>query len=153
MKPEYERVFTVTDYYDGPRKGVANFLGKPHLYECIFDEAKGNYSDLFRLTPIDAETFQLAMEDWSIWQRWELAFNTGKVDVSTHPALPHEASRHAELERILNKTLVTDPEKASTKIGRFEPLGEQKLPKGALRALQVRWTEPKAESSLEGLLR
>jgi hypothetical protein len=31
LKPEYEHVFTVTDYYDGPRKGIANFLGKPHL--------------------------------------------------------------------------------------------------------------------------
>jgi hypothetical protein len=61
------------------------------LYECIFAEAEDNYSDLFRLTPLDVEIFQLAMEDWSIWQRWELAFNTGKADISTHPALPHEA--------------------------------------------------------------
>src|SRR5258708_729369 len=151
LKPDYERVFTVTDYYDGPRKGIANFLGKPHLYECIFDEAKDNYSDVFRLTPTDAETFQLAMEDWSIWQRWELAFNTGKADLSTHPALPHEASRHAELERILVRALVTNPEKAFTKRGRFEPRGEQRLPTGVLRAIQVKWTEPQAASTGKGL--
>jgi hypothetical protein len=142
LKPEYERVFTVTEYYDGPRKGIANFVGRPHLYECIFDEAKGDYSDLFRLTPIDTETFQLAMEDWSIWQRWELAFKTGKADISTHPALPHEAMRHAELERILDKSLVTDPQKAFTKVGRFEPVGGQ-----------VEWTEPQAKSPAKGLVR
>jgi hypothetical protein len=78
LKPEYERVFTVTEYYDGPRKGIASFLGVPHLYECLFDEEKDGFSDQFLLTPIDTETFQLAMEDWSIWQRWEVAFKTGK---------------------------------------------------------------------------
>ena len=96
--------------------------------------------DQFLLTPIDAET--LAMADWSIWQRWELAFKTGKADMNTHPALPHEAMRHAELKPILDRTLVTNPEKAITKIGRFEPLGEQTLPMGVLRTLQVKWTAP-----------
>jgi hypothetical protein len=145
LKPEYERVFTVTDYYDGPRKGLANFLGNPHLYECIFDEVKGDYSDLFRLTPIDAETFQLAMEDWSIWQRWELAFHTGKADLSTRPALPQDADMHEELERTLGKALLTGPQRAFTRAGRFEPRGEQSPPEGVLRALQVQWTEPQPE--------
>jgi hypothetical protein len=142
LKPGYERVFTVTEYYDGPRKGIANLLGAPHLYECLFDEARDKFSDHFLLTPIDTETFQLAIEDWSIWQRWELAFKTGKADMSTHPALPHETMRHTELKRILDRTLLTNPEKALTKIGRFEPLGEQNLPIGVLRALQVKWAEP-----------
>jgi hypothetical protein len=73
MKPEgfnpgYECAFTDTDYYDGPRKGIANYQGKPHFYECIFHEAKDDYSELFRLTPRDSETYQLAMEDWHIWR-------------------------------------------------------------------------------------
>jgi hypothetical protein len=84
------------------------------------------------------------MEDWGIWQRWELAFNTGKTDISTHPALPNEANRHAELERILNRVLVTNSDKAFVKVGRFEPLGGLKVPKSVLRLLQVRWTEPDA---------
>lgn len=33
LKPGYERFYTVLDYYDGPRKGIADFQGKPHLYE------------------------------------------------------------------------------------------------------------------------
>jgi hypothetical protein len=68
LKPEFERLFTVTDYYDGPRKGIADLAGKADLYECIFDNAKGDYSDLVSLTPIDAESFQLAMGDWGIRQ-------------------------------------------------------------------------------------
>jgi hypothetical protein len=31
LKPGYEMVFTVTDYCDGPRKGIANYQDKPHL--------------------------------------------------------------------------------------------------------------------------
>ena len=101
IKPGYERVFTVTDYHDGPRKGIANHEGEPHFYECIFAEGEDEYSELFRLTPLGTDTFQLAMEDWAIWRRWEEVFHAGNVDISTHPALPHETARHEELKQTL----------------------------------------------------
>jgi hypothetical protein len=72
LKPGYEYVFTVTEYFDGPRKGIANYQGNPHFYECIFDEVKDDYSGVFQLTPLDSETLKLAMEDWEIWRRWNL---------------------------------------------------------------------------------
>ena len=144
LKPGYECVFTVTDHYGGPRKGIASYRGEPHFYKCLFNEAKDGYSEVFLLTPLDAETFQLAMEDWSIWRRWEGAFQAGQSDTSTHPALPHEAARHANLKRILDRSLVTDPQKALTKVGRFEVAGEPSLPKSVLRPMQVRWTEPQS---------
>jgi hypothetical protein len=146
LKTGYEQVFTVTDYYDGPREGIANYRGQPHFYECIFNEAKDDYLELFRLTPLGTEVFQLAMEDWNIWRRWEIAFHAGQTDISTHPALPHEANRHAELKRILDRSLVTDPERAILRVGRFEALGESNLPKGVIRHLQVEWTGPLTES-------
>ena len=141
LKTGYERVYTVIDYYDGPRKGIADYRGKPYLYECIFDESKDDYTDAFHLAPVDAQTFQLAMEDWGIWQRWELAYHTGKVDLSTHPALPNERERHTELRTILQQVLVIDPAKAVTCIGHFEVLGSPVSPKGVVRTLQVKWTE------------
>jgi hypothetical protein len=142
LKPGFERVFAVTDYYDGPREGIADFQGEPHFFECTFNEAKDDYTELFRLTPLDAEAFRLAMEDWNIWRRRELAFHTGEADISTHPALPREAGRHEELKRVLEKSLVTNLGKAFTKVGRFEVIGEPSLPKGVLRPLQVKWAEP-----------
>jgi hypothetical protein len=81
----------------------SNYKGRPHLYECIFDESKDDYTDSFRLAPVDSQTSQLAMEDWAIWKRWELAFHTSKVDFSTHPALPNESERKTELKNILQK--------------------------------------------------
>ena len=143
LKPGYERVFSVYDYYDGPRRGVANFLGKPHLYECVFDEEEGDYSNLFRLTPIGEDALRLALEDWDIWRRWEYAFRTGRATEDAHPALPEDASRHAELKLLLDKALVADEEKAITRIGQFCALGDRgALSKGVLAPLQVEWTEP-----------
>jgi hypothetical protein len=140
-KLEYEPVFTVTDYWDGPRKGIANYQGEPHFYECIFDVAADDYSESFLLTPLDPEFFQLAMEDWEIWQRWESAFHQGKADKDTHPALAPESSRHLELKQILDKALVTDPQRAFTRIGKLIVVGEPNLPPGVSRPLQVKWTE------------
>lgn len=142
LKPGYEAVFTVMDYYDGPRRGIANYQGKPHFYESIFDEAKDDYSDLFRLTPLETKTFELAMEAWAIWKRWEMAYHTGKTTLATHPSLPEDAQRSRELEGLLEKVLVTDSRKSLTLVGRFEACGSDALPKGVLRPLQVKWTEP-----------
>ncbi len=52
----------VLDYYDGPRKGIADFEGQPHLYECLFNDAKDNYSDSFLLKPLDEESFWVALK-------------------------------------------------------------------------------------------
>jgi len=141
---EYETVFTVTDYFDCPRKGIANYQGKPHLYECVSNKAKDHDSDseLFRLTPVDSETFQLAMEDWEIWRRWLVAFYERKADISTRPALPDEVSRHAELKRILDEVLVSDPQKTIMRAGRFEVLREPSIPERVIRQLRVKWIQP-----------
>jgi hypothetical protein len=141
LKPGYELVHTVGDYHDGPRKGIADYKGKPHLYECIFDEGKDEYTESFRLAPVGAKAFQLAMEDWAIWKRWELAYHAGKVDILTHPALPHERERKMELKSVLQNLLVIDPAIAVTCTATFEVLGSPVLPQGVQRPLQVKWTE------------
>ncbi len=142
LKSGYEYVFTVIEYYDGPRKGVANLQEKPHFFECILDETTNDYTEMFYLTPLDSHSFQLAIEDWEIWRRWESAFLKGDADTGTHPALSHEAMRRAELKVILDKVLVTEPMRAIQRIGKFEVLGATELPKGVIRRLQVRWMLP-----------
>jgi hypothetical protein len=82
----FERVYTVCDYYDGPRSGIATFSGQPHHYHCEWNESKNDYANTFVLTPIDEDTLALAMEQWSIWREWEAAFHRGGVPQSTRPA-------------------------------------------------------------------
>ena len=106
---DFETVHTMTDYYDGPRGGVANFRGVPHVYESQFSDSLGNYTDSFHLSPICREVFQLALEDWAIWLRWGGAFKCGDTTHDTHPVLPADRARHDDLDRFLNGKLTIDP--------------------------------------------
>ena len=97
----FEIVYTLTDWYDGPRRGIANYNDNPHLFESEWQDGEDLNADTFLLMPIDADTFSLALEDWSIWRRWETAFHQGGADRETHPALPEDRRRHEELDRLL----------------------------------------------------
>jgi len=136
MELEHEIVHTVTDYYDGPRRGIADFHGKPHAYKSLWDDSADDWSDAMLLRPIDEETFRLAMEDWSIWCRWARAFHSGEVDLDTHPALPADSARHDELAAILKPRLEIDAERAICVRGRFET---KQSPGSRDRVWVVRW--------------
>ena len=120
MHVSREIVHTVTDYYDGPRGGIADFHGKPHLYSSLWDESADDWSDTFLLQPVDEQTFLLAMEDWAIWCRWERAYHSGQTPHATHPALPNERARHDELNALLTPKLQVDPKQAIRVRGSFE---------------------------------
>ena len=108
IMPE-ETVYTITDWYDGPRGGVASFEGQPHYYESRWDNELDDWSTYYLLTPLDATTFQLALEDWAIWERWEAAFKKGETTNDTHPALPEDQVRHKEIDQLLTGKLVVSP--------------------------------------------
>lgn len=109
---EYETVYTITDWYDGARGGIADLNGKPHHYENHWNESESYWSEVYFLQLLDDETFALAMEYWEIWLRWELAFKEGKTTQATHPALPEDKPRHEHLKKILAERLVISPEKS-----------------------------------------
>lgn len=115
---EPEKVYTVTDFYDGPRCGIADFQGRPHIYKSLFPDEPAE-ADVFVLQPIDEETFCLAMEDWAIWCRWERAFHSQRTTHDTHPALPEDRLRHDELEAILAPRLRIQNERAFKAQGSF----------------------------------
>lgn len=118
-----EPVYTITDWYDGPRRGVANFEGNPHSYECLWyagiDTSSDELPGYYLLTPLDAETYQLALEDWAIWERWEAAFAAGTTTQATHPALPEDRTRHDEIEQLLLTKLVANPHSCRRARGEF----------------------------------
>jgi hypothetical protein len=104
----FENIYTVMNYWDGIRSGIADFNGSPHYYECPFDEAKDDWADYFLLHPIDEETFRLAMEGWAIWRRWYIAHQTGQTTFETHPALPEDRARHTAIQEALAGRLVVN---------------------------------------------
>lgn len=101
----FERVYIVWDYYDGPRSGIADYSGQPHHYACEWNAGSDDYSDLFVLKPIDQQTLALALEQWTIWRAWEAAFQRGEKTQETHPALPGQDRRYAELDAQLRARL------------------------------------------------
>lgn len=105
---DYEIVHTITDWYDGARRGIADFNGKPHYYENNWDDASNDWSEFYNLKPIDEQTFKLAIEDWEIWLRWESAYKRGEAAHDTHPALPNDKERHNEITGILGQQLLID---------------------------------------------
>lgn len=137
-KPLYERVFTVSEYYDGPRQGVANFSGQPHFYDCCSDI--DGYTDLFLLTPLTLTQLELVLEDWAIWRKWEWAFHFGEATKATHPALPADRARHEELKPLLDHVLRTDTERSVIQKGIFRVVDGSSGPVGVMRDLEVSWS-------------
>jgi hypothetical protein len=132
---EWETVYTVNDYFDGPRGGVADYLGKPHVYKCDWNDAADDWSELFSLSPIGSATFRLVQEDWQIWRRWKSAFDRGQLaEGDQHPALAIDRTRHEEIRAVLTTALQIDAANAIRAIpefrGSLEPL-----------ALEVRWSQ------------
>jgi hypothetical protein len=125
-----ERVYTVADYYDGPRSGVADFEGQPHTFDAIFDEAAEEWSDIFLLQRIDPATLDLVLADWASWLRWQAAHDRGEVGLDTHPVLPAERAKHDVRFADIRRRLDARTEPTERRRGRFE---------GSRDSLRVTW--------------
>src|SRR5262245_29956600 len=115
----YEVVHTVTDYWDQPRQGVADFAGLPHFYDRKFDEDVGEYTEYYYLTPIDRATLELAREQWRIWVRSRATWDTVSGDYPAGSPLFDDRRRYVELEALLKDKLVTDHRAARLARGEF----------------------------------
>ncbi len=120
-----DNVYTVEDYYDGPREGFADFEGRPHYYRCVFDAAGDDWKETFRLTPVSEEVLKFALENWQIWLRWKAAFDAGETDTSTHPALPEDRSRYLQLNDLVEKAIANNAGSAFVALGQFEVTQER----------------------------
>ncbi len=132
----FDTIYTMTDFYDGPRKGVANYGGVPHLYESCWADI-GSESDVFLLTPISVDVLALAREDWDIWLRWSAAYHAGLTTTETHPALPQDRARHTELELLLTPSLTTNLEKGLAAKANFD---FTQVDESGNRLMKVEWT-------------
>ena len=116
----WDRVHTVNDYYDGPRRGIADVDGVPHIYEAEFDYSSDEFGDTYFASPVDGNLLAAVMEDWEIWLRWEAAFKRGEATVETHPALPQDRERHEALKIAIGDRLRVDRAHAKYLKARFE---------------------------------
>src|SRR4051812_6402070 len=101
----FETVYALWCYDDGPREGVADYQGHPHVFVSEWDEEADGYRDAFLLKPIDDETFRLVMEDWCINQRWIAAVSLGLPTLDARTASAEDHNRREELKRLLREPL------------------------------------------------
>jgi hypothetical protein len=139
-KPGFETVFTVSEYYDGPRGGLANFHGIPHIYECVFDEQSDEYSDSYLLMPIGPEILAAAMTNWRIFRKWRTAFDAGQTTLATHPALPEDKELYDATRLTMEGAIAMAKPRAIRVLGVFETQGESNVARDVHTRWQVRWT-------------
>ncbi|WP_155936560.1 hypothetical protein [Mesorhizobium ciceri] len=131
---EWETVYTVHDYYDGPRKGVAEYRGKAHAYKCEWDDEADDWSASFLLSPITDEQLDAVKEDWLIWRRYEASFHARNLQSNDkHPALAIDSPRHTELRPIVEDALRVEDALAFRAIPEFQRTLEPTT------EFQVRW--------------
>lgn len=147
MDVTFEIVHTVTDYYDGPRLGVANYGGVPHVYRSLFLDDEDEWDvDRFELSPISPENLAVILEDWEIWRRFERAYKEGEVAWSGKEdewgALPAELPRRRALAPLVEQVLTIDESQRIVARGEFRARenASPNLPPGVMRPLEVRWT-------------
>jgi hypothetical protein len=138
----FEVVHMLTDWYDGPRRGIADSHGRPHVFESEWHDGEDMYADTFLLSPVDSETFAPAIEAWEIWRRWETAFHRGVATQESHPALSEDRPRHEEIERHLEGRLAIDPAHAIRKVAEFRPRVDPEWSGSGWRPLEVEWYDP-----------
>lgn len=101
-----QTVYTVEDYYDGPRAGIADYNGHPHFYRSLYlDSPDWNADeDRFELSPVSPDVVAAATEAAEIFDRWNRTQpQRAGVLISEieFGALPEDRNRRAQLHSFL----------------------------------------------------
>ncbi|MFD8076822.1 hypothetical protein ACFV3E_29685 [Streptomyces sp. NPDC059718] len=97
----FERTHVDLEWYDGPRKGLADIDGLPHYYEGR-DYDHADEADEYYVWPASEAAVAMEREQWAIFVRWnERHEAAGMVETESHPALGGVDARYDELDVLL----------------------------------------------------
>ena len=96
----FERVYAESEWYDGPRVGLADVKGKPHYFQNdAYDHA--DEADEYQVWPAGKATVELEREQWAIFARWNERREASEVGSESHPGRGGIDPRYDELELLL----------------------------------------------------
>jgi len=98
---DFEKVHVELSWYDGPREGVADVFGIACRFKSLFDASKDDLLDTFIFCPINVESLALEIEAWNIFVAWNIQYESGEADISTHPGVGGVSPRYDEIEKVL----------------------------------------------------
>jgi hypothetical protein len=137
---QFQKVHTIRDYYDGIRSGTADLRGAPHYFASLFDEGMQEYTHHFRLYPVSAQFMERELRQWAIYRAWAARFHRGLEPLETHPGHGGIVPEYDEMTEWLNKQIEALTPISSLYTATFRPRpGQDELPIGTLRALDVAW--------------
>ena len=119
-----EKVYVENEWYDGPRKGVADFRGVPHRFIANFEDKKG-YLDSFNIFPISESDLKLEIEQWKIYVEWNKKYESGSAAIDSHPGHGGINQRWDEIEKLLQSKRDLVPECAILAYANFERINQE----------------------------
>ena len=131
----WETVYTVHDYFDGPRNGIASYRGLPHAFKCEWSYEADEWGREFLLSPIAPEQLSATLEQRSIWQRYLATSRQGALGPGyQYPALACDRARYEQLNAVVEQALLVDEAMALRAVPEFRRVTESS------DAFEVRWT-------------
>ncbi|MFD5234229.1 hypothetical protein ACFWJ5_38100 [Streptomyces qaidamensis] len=92
----FERAYTVLEWYDGPRKGLAVISGVPHCFEG-WDYDPADAAGEYLVWPASEAAVAMEREQWAIYVRYEVS----EAEREEHPANGGIDARFDELTLLL----------------------------------------------------
>ena len=144
MTVAYERVYSISDYWDGPRAGAADHGGAPHIFRSVWRAAEDDWDQSrYFLHPISPEEAQWEAESWAIWRRFAGQYRGRQAPAPENPAdwgaLPADLDRHRELQRLLAGVRKVEQADCIVAAGSFQAI--ERSPAGFVAPLlEVEWS-------------
>jgi len=115
-----EHVYVEDEWHDDPRAGIADVIGIPHRFTSERDEVGDEYLGTYLVWPVSAEELALEQERWAIFIGWNVQFEAGTADISSHPGHVGTNARWDEIEaQLASKRKPTPPAGKRAKVQVF----------------------------------
>jgi hypothetical protein len=121
-----ERVYVETEWYDGPRAGIADVGGVPHRFKSQFDDTEDDHLGTYLVWPVDARVLALEIEQWQIFVVWNDLYESGASTVAAHPGHGGVSVRWDEIQAHLQTDRANVPADARRAKVRMEHLNQER---------------------------
>jgi hypothetical protein len=116
------------------------FAVPPHYFASLFDDKLDDYTQDVRLCAVSAQFMEREFQHWAIYRMWEAKFHRGLEPLETHPGHGSIVPEYDELSEWLSEQIKALTPIPSLYTATFRVLpGQDELPVGILRALEVGW--------------
>ncbi len=135
-----DTVYAITDYYDYPRSGIANYRGNAHYFGRLFDESEDEFSSQYLLIPIDPVSITLSSGEWQLWSDCIAAFDKHNSVGTTCSVAREVKQKICKLSLEFHERLKCHPQRVIIADAEFQ--SATALAHASPEQIQVKWYNP-----------